>query len=62
MKFRRLHNNKGRQQLKRDRPAEQVKRMARRLGVPFGLAQCGTCGGPRKRLVSRCGICGDRGL
>ena len=36
MKTRQHHNNKGQRQVKTGRTAEQVKRMARRIGVPFG--------------------------
>lgn len=35
MKTRRHHNNKGTRQVKRGKTASQVKRMARRLGIPF---------------------------
>lgn len=43
MKTRRHHNNNGARQVKTGRTAEQVKRMARRLGVRFGTA-CAYCG------------------
>lgn len=36
MKTRRHHNNKGQRQVKTGRTVDQVKRMARRLGIPFG--------------------------
>ena len=35
MKTRRHHNNKGHRQIKRGKTAEQVKRIARKLRVPF---------------------------
>lgn len=35
MKARRHHNNKGYRQIKRGKTAEQVKRMAKRMSVPF---------------------------
>lgn len=36
MKTRRHHNNKGYRQIKRGKTFDQVRAMARRLGVPFG--------------------------
>ena len=36
MKTRRHHNNNGYRQIKRGRTADQVKRIARKLKVPFG--------------------------
>lgn len=35
MKTRRHHNNNGSRQIKRGKTADQVRRMARKLGVPF---------------------------
>lgn len=35
-KARRHHNNKGLRQIKRGKTREQVKAMAKRLGVPYG--------------------------
>lgn len=35
MKTRRHHNNKGTRQMKRGRTVDQVKRIARKLRVPF---------------------------
>lgn len=32
---RRHHNNKGLRQIQRDKPAKEVKEIARRLGVPY---------------------------
>lgn len=60
MKLRRHHNNNGERQIRTGRTVEQVKRMARRLGVPYAKAQCPTCGGPRPRMVAACKICGER--
>lgn len=36
MKTRRHHNNKGHRQIRRGKTYDQVKHMARRLGLPFG--------------------------
>lgn len=36
MKKRRHHNNKGLRQVKRGKTYEQVKRMARKLKIPYG--------------------------
>lgn len=38
MKFRRHHNNKGSRKIRRGKTYDEVKRMAQRLGLPFGLA------------------------
>lgn len=35
MKFRKHHNNKGARQIKRGKTASQLKRIARRLKLPF---------------------------
>lgn len=43
MKTRRHHNNKGYRQIKRGRTVEQVKRIARKLGVPFVSGPSFTC-------------------
>lgn len=37
MKMRRHHNNKGTRQIKRGRCEQRARRLARRLGVPYGL-------------------------
>jgi hypothetical protein len=39
MKRRRHHNNKGTRQIKRGKTTEQLKRIAKRLGVRFSQAQ-----------------------
>lgn len=39
MKDRRHHNNDGRRQIKRGKTRAQVKRIARRLGIPYGRAR-----------------------
>ena len=39
MKTRRHHNNKGARQMKRGRTVDQVKRIARKLRVPFVTKQ-----------------------
>lgn len=36
MKTRRHHNNDGRRQIKGGKTREQVKRLAKRLGIPYG--------------------------
>jgi len=35
MKFRRHHNNKGNRQIRRGKTREQVRRIARRLKLPY---------------------------
>jgi hypothetical protein len=35
MKTRRHHNNKGRSQIKRGKCVDQVKRIAKKLGIPY---------------------------
>lgn len=37
MKTRRHHNNKGLRQIKRGKTVDQVKRIARKLGVRYGV-------------------------
>lgn len=41
MKTRRHHNNEGRRQVKRGATREQVKSIARKLGIPYGLQKKG---------------------
>lgn len=36
MKNRRHHNNKGYRQIKRGKTVDQVKRIAQKLGIPYG--------------------------
>lgn len=36
MKFRRHHNNKGSRKIRRGKTYDEVRRMAQRLGLPFG--------------------------
>lgn len=36
MKTRRHHNNKGSRQIKKGKTVEQVKRIAKKLGIPYG--------------------------
>ncbi len=36
MKTRRHHNNKGYRQIKRGKTVEQVKGIAKKLGIPYG--------------------------
>ena len=64
MKTRRHHNNKGSRQIKRGRTVDQVKRIARKLGVPFvGGAPfvCPDCGAvshhPKDVENAYCGRC-----
>lgn len=63
MKTRRHHNNKGARQIKRGKTVEQVKRIARRLGVPFVSSPAlpsrsgdGQANRTKPQLCSECGI------
>lgn len=45
MKLRRHHNNKGYRQIKRGKTTDQVRRMARKLRLPFRIAKPARDGG-----------------
>lgn len=49
MKTRRHHNNQGLRQIKRGRTAQQMQRLADKLGVPFCVGKDKTRPRPAKR-------------
>lgn len=62
VKTRRHHNNKGTRLMQRGHTVTQVKRMARKLHIPFAVAMdCPVCDGVGQLGSDECDICGGAG-